>query len=295
MQKSFIMKQANKYLKSGLIILLLSFSLAVSAQGPYPKSGDQTVCLNAAESYGVTDIPASTFNWSIAPGTAGTDWNITNTGHNTISVTWLKTGTFAMQVTEINSNGCNGDPVTINVTVVTAPSLVITNPVACLPATIDLTAGSVTAGSTTGLTFTYYTDAAATNALANPGAVAVSGTYYIKGTTASGCFDMKPVMVTINSAPAPSITGASPVCESISNNTETYNTPDIAGHSYNWTVTGGTIVSGQGTHQITVKWGTAGPGSVSVLETITSSGCSKTDTKSVTVTPRPATSPITHN
>lgn len=50
----------------------------------------------------------------------------------------------------------------------------------CYPATVDLTSVSVTAGSTTGLLFSYYTDPELSNPLANPSNVS-TGTYYIKG------------------------------------------------------------------------------------------------------------------
>ena len=50
---------------------------------------------------------------------------------------------------------------------------------------MDLTAAAVTAGSTQVSPYTYFTDAAGTITLATPNAVAASGTYYIKGTTAA--------------------------------------------------------------------------------------------------------------
>ena len=88
----------------------------------------------------------------------------------------------------------------------------ITNPAAvCAPATVDITAAAVTAGSTAGLTYTYFTDAAGTIALGSPGAVAAGGTYYIKGTTASGCSAIQPVVVTINALPAATISYAGSV------------------------------------------------------------------------------------
>ncbi len=119
-------------------------------------------------------------------------------------------GTYYIRGT--TASGCS-DIQPVTVTINPAPTVVITNPAAvCAPGTVDLTAAAVTAGSTAGLTFTYFTDAAGTIALGTPNAVAASGTYYIRGTTASGCSDIQPVIVTINPAPTVVITNPAAVC-----------------------------------------------------------------------------------
>ena len=48
--------------------------------------------------------------------------------------------------------------------------------------------------------------------LGTPNAVAASGTYYIKGTTAAGCSDIQPVVVTINAKPTVVINNPAAVC-----------------------------------------------------------------------------------
>ncbi|MNX19336.1 NPCBM-associated, NEW3 domain of alpha-galactosidase [compost metagenome] len=87
-------------------------------------------------------------------------------------------------------------------------NLVVTNPASvCAPSTVNLTASAVTAGSSSNLTLSYWTNSGATASLSSPNAVTASGTYYIKAVSADGCTFVKPVVVTINPQPSvPTIT-----------------------------------------------------------------------------------------
>ena len=66
---------------------------------------------------------------------------------------------------------------------------------------------------------------------------------------------------------------------------ETYTYPNTAGSTYNWTVTNGVIVSGQGTDSIDVMWANTGIGSVSVVETNASNCTGDVVTYDVVVIP----------
>ena len=135
-----------------------------------------------------------------------TDAGATNPFGSASSV--ASSGTFYIQATNA---GCT-DIAPVLVTVNQTPNLVITNPAAvCTPATVDLTAAAVTAGSTNATSLTYWTDASATTSLVGPGAVAAGGTYYIQATNA-GCTDINPVVVTVNQTPNLVITDPAAVC-----------------------------------------------------------------------------------
>lgn len=78
-----------------------------------------------------------------------------------------------------------------------------------------------------------------------------------------------PIDVTVMATPMPVVSGDTDVCD---NEEYIYSTPLTEGNSYEWTVEGGTISAGAGTHEITVMWGEPGEGTVEVTET-SAEGC----------------------
>lgn len=284
--KTRIMRYQQRLLRWAILLLLFMSGTGAIAQGPYANTGDHQVCLNATEPYGVVLNTGSTYTWSITPLAGGNGTIIPGATPNLITVNWTATGTATLQVTETNAQGCIGDPVTIIVTVNPTPTLVITNASVCSPGTVDLTAASITVGSTAGLTFTYWTDAAAIIPYTTP-TTATAGTYYIKGTSAAGCFDIKPVVVTITAAPTVIITNPPAVCgTSTANLTAAAITAgSTAGLTFTyWTDAAGTIPYTTPT--------TATAGTYYIKGTL-GGGCS--DIKPVVVTTAPAVTVVITN
>ena len=108
----------------------------------------------------------------------------------------------------IKNGGC-GAVKPVDVKIGEVPNIVIHNPTGC--GKVDLTDASVTSGSTPGISYTYWMDAAATVSLPDPNAVTVSSTYHIMASASSGCSIIRPVLITVNPIPDFIVTDPAPV------------------------------------------------------------------------------------
>ncbi len=131
-------------------------------------------------------------------------------------------------------NGCTGLPNTVTINVRPAIELVITDPdTVCEPARVDLTDPAIVAGSTAGLSYEYYLDSSLFSYVSDP-TQTNTGKYYIKGTDpATGCYLIKPVVVTV--VPAPHLTSTLTPTGICSNEAFHYTpTSDIPGTTFEW-------------------------------------------------------------
>ncbi|MDA0363949.1 MAG: T9SS type A sorting domain-containing protein, partial [Bacteroidetes bacterium] len=108
--------------------------------------------------------------------------------------------------------------------------------------------------------------------------VHTSGNYFVSLTSSDGCSAISDTVIISVVPDATEIFGNDLVQP---NSAQVYATQQNPGNTYSWVVTGGALVSGQNTNAISVLWGAAGNGQISVQEN--SGLCTYSDTLEVTI------------
>jgi Secretion system C-terminal sorting domain/PKD-like domain len=202
-----------------------------------------------------------------------------STGATSQAITVSTSGNYLVTVT--NAGGCSKTSTATAVTVNPLPTATIS----AFSATTFCQGGSVTLTASAGSSYLW-----STGATSQAITLSASGYYSVTVTGLNGCSaTSSATTVTVNPLPTPTISTSGTACAN--SNGVPYSVTNTAGSSYAWAITKGTQASGTNTNNITVNWGAAGAGNVSVVET-NSNGCTGTAVRAVAINANPTTSII---
>lgn len=153
------------------------------------------------------------------------------------------------------------------------------NPVVLLPPdTIYCTGGQVTVDAgNPGSTYLW-----SDNSTGRYNTFSTAGIYTVTVTSSNNCSGSDDIQIFNHVNPTPSITGLTPVCAYA---LEHYTTPGNTTGVYNWTVTGGNIISGAGTNDIGIQWGSGPTGYIGLIESYPATGCQGSTSLNVSIYP----------
>ena len=234
---------------------------------------DKTICLGDTLNIGPNSTTGIGYKWLTLSGIVlGTNSKLN-----------IKPGiqtTYVLEVTNITFGCTKRDTIVVSVN--------------SLPVAVAGTDQNICPGSTaqlgaalqSGFAYSWTSDPAGfTSSSANPSVKPLVNTaYYLKKTNStSACKSSDTVLVNISPEPTSNIIGLTSACDG---EVVTYSTTGATGNTYNWTVNGGTIVSGQNTNFINVRWNTPGANTLEVKESNTAT-CKDTASFNVTVNANP--------
>lgn len=249
---------------------------------PYPVpviTGNNSVCRLTATTYSVTAVAGNTYAWSVTGGSINGSANA-----NTITVSWGNTGFGSVTVTQTNTFGCDST-VTMNITLNPYPLPVISGPASVC----QFTSTTYFVTNTPGDTYAWTVTGGSINGSSTSSSITVSwgsslsGTVTVTQTNSYGCDSTSSRTITLLTSPTPVISGPNSLCRLTAG---TYSVPAVAGDTYAWSVTGGSINGPSSSNSVNISWGNFASGTVSVTQT-NASGCDSTVSMNVTLQPYP--------
>lgn len=226
---------------------------SMSPAPPASVTGPASLCPGESATFTAAPVTGATsYSWTVPPGVT----IVGNSSGLSIDVMWSTIASGQVCVSSVNNCGTSA-PVCTNVSITPAPAPGAPqgNTVLCAGAQEPYSIAAVANATGYNWTVTGGTIASGqgtTNVIVQWGG-GPSGQLCVNATSACGTSQDVCTNVTLNTPPAaPQINGPAGSCPG---NTSTYSITPIAGAStYNWSVTGGTISSGQGTNTIQVQW-----------------------------------------
>ena len=242
---------------------------------PMPNAaltGSTNICSNMPVSYSAPFQAGMTYSWTVNGGTI-----IGPSNTNTINVNWGLGNAGNVSLTVTNSAGCSTSSNAV---------ISISQPITAAAGNDLLICANQSSvqlsGSTQNATGYMWTGGSGTF---NPGNNVLNPTYFPSASEVAngfvqlilqtppnqGCASASDtILVTIAPMPDATVTGSTNIC---ANQPFNYSVPFALGTTYNWNVSGGTMIGPSNTNSISVDWGTGNSGSINLTVT-TTSGCS---------------------
>ena len=187
----------------------------------YSKSNSDSAkyVLSLRATYDPTPTDAPILTYKFVSGANGENNDLFNL-NNTILVNKRKLNdadTIRLRVAAVDAYGLTVERIIklINLDCTTKPTLNIkASATACLPLVVNLSdTALILSGTTSKLSYSYFTDINATVKVGTPNAVNVSGTYFIRATDTLGCSIAKPIVVSVATQPAKPVVSAGLACQ----------------------------------------------------------------------------------
>lgn len=278
------------------------------AVNPFPEAiitGDPLACQGDTLTYTVqTPDPLNTYTWAVPSGGVIIPGNVTTVsgvGQTQIQVVWQNVDSVAIFLEEVNPAMCTIEAQPFGVRIIAIPNTDITGDITvCAGDTITYSAAAPPAG----IQYTYNWLVEGGEVVSGQGQqqaqirwfpIPPSGTEHVRvqiQVVGANCQATTPIpgglgdpgFITINPLPEPEITSTDGLVDVCAGAMNIYTTvaPLDAGHTYDWSVSGGTFTT-INPNEIQVTWGSPGTGTISLSETITATGCTRA-AQDVTVT-----------
>ncbi len=262
-------------------------TVAINAQ-PIPIEGNKTVCAKSEENYWITPEEGYSYKWTVEGG------EIQGSASDTlIVVLWGDPGDGAVKLVRTSQDSSEIDTFAVAIKIIPIPDISIYGlnelcegetaiyyaPPADSVINLWTVQGGKILGADDGDTAIVKWDYIPNDSLSSTASIVLKRT-----SLKTGCSNEKIKNVFLSAKPSCEVIGDLTVCE---NEVKVYQAKDVKNiMSYEWRISGGTIVGSASDSVVQVEWGSAGTGKLALIQT-SQSNCEDSSFYDVVINPKP--------